>query len=169
MQIIYITTVFGQYMEDWHQSIRNNNNWKGKNGVFTKKSNGISFSMRFSEHLNITMYECCAESSRKNNVEQWHSFDLKLAWHLMWGKLEASPDHITLLTREYYDLLQHPGWQKSKKENCIIHRPSQFVFECNDDKSFNNISLDKPGSVQTFLRKLAASGWPLNMNHNQVC
>lgn len=148
-------------MGAWHNAVENNKSWKGSNGAYIREVNGVLLSMRFSKHLNITMYDCFSLDSQGQKVEHWKPFDLEFAWKVMWGKRDISPDHITILTRERYHL-SNPGWVKDRGSFRMIHKPSQFIYEPNQDGTFNNISIDEPGSVQVYLRKLAAIGLPIN-------
>lgn len=166
MQAIYVSTVFGQYMEDWKNAVENNNAWKHVGDTYQSEKHGLLLSMRFSEILKITMYECCATSGSSHRVDDLEQFHLEEAWRAMWGRRSVSPDHITILTRENYkDFLLHSNsvWkQEQVKVNRIIHNPTQSIFEWDKVGTFNNLSVDRPGSVQSYLRQLAAIGFPIN-------
>ncbi|WP_209124428.1 hypothetical protein [Alkalihalobacillus sp. BA299] len=166
MQAIYISTVFGEYMGDWKKSVENNSAWKYIGGGFRSERHGFTLFMRFSEALKVTMYECSVSSPSSHRVADLEQFNFEQAWKVMWGSRNISPDHITILTREnYMDFLLNSNsvWKKEQERgNCIIHHPTQSTFESDEEGTFNNLSVDQPGSVQVYLRKLTAMGFPIN-------
>jgi hypothetical protein len=170
MKAIYISTVFGQYMDDWKKAVENNDAWKFNGSSYCSERHGFSLSMRFSEHLQVTVYECSVTSPSGHRVADLEEFHLEQAWQVMWGRRNTSPDHITLLTREnYMDFLlraNNSAWKKEQeKTNSIFHQPTQSTFEHDEEGTFNNLSVDQPGSVQVYLRKLAAMGFPINQKY----
>ena len=167
MKGIYILAVFGEYMEDWKNAIENNSSWQRTNGRYESNKHGFTLAMRFSEQLNVTIYECCVTTENGARIADLESFHLEHAWNVMWGKKNIQPSHITIYTREdYSDFLLKTNWkQEQEGSRRIVHNPTRSIYECDEEGTFNYLSADHPGTVQNYLKQLAAIGFPINQKY----
>ncbi|WP_066418274.1 hypothetical protein [Sutcliffiella cohnii] len=169
MQATFISSVFAQYMGDWKKSVENNKAWKREADAYRNEKNGFLLTMRFSEHLNVTIYDCCAISASSYKISDLEPFNLEQAWNVMWGKKDVYPSHVTIHTSEDYSALllnSKRNWIRGEGDvERIYHHQSGSMFKRDQEGMFNYLSIERPTSTQTCLKQLQAIGYPVFMNN----